>query len=474
MRKTRSRRLATYVGIGVASGCLTAPAMAKPHLSPYAGAEVTLTDNLDLTPRGRTQSGAVLTEFIGAQLREANRHTNYALDATLNLDTTLGNGTDFGVRPDVLGTGRIELVEGHVYVDGRILSRRELISSQGRVGSTPTVGRNEQANATTVQVSPYLQGHIGPYADTELRYTNQANFVESEGTGNSMTNTVSWRTTSGRALPRVRLTALAEYSDTRATTKEDNLERKTGIVSAEYALTRQVFLLGSAGYETFDSPTLTRDRNGPIWTVGLRYRPSPRAEIEFNVGRRYGGATYNGQASYKISSRWTASASYGESLESPQTRIGRPASRLTLDPATGEFIVTDPRDLGIQRSAAIVGTLRADLVGRYTVDDFRLAFTRETRRYDIGADETILSTTAQWNRRLSERLTFGARAQYRRNTSEGTGGDSQTVIGGVNLNYTVYRNVNATVSLSRSQRFSSDPNDRYTENTILIGFLARF
>ncbi|MCW2240897.1 TIGR03016 family PEP-CTERM system-associated outer membrane protein [Azospirillum canadense] len=462
------------LGAGLAVGGLAAPALAKPHLTPYAGAEVTLTDNIDLAPRDRRESAVVFTEFGGLSLRETNRHTNYALDGRLNLDTTVGNGTDVSLRPDVTGTGRVELVEGRLYVDGRLLSQRELIDARGRIGSSPTVGRGNQTSVTTVAVSPFLTGHIGPYADTELRYTHEDTLVDARDVGNSMTNALSWRTTSGRALPRLRLTGTLEYSATRASPSEDNLDRETALLSGEYAVTRQVFLIGSAGWERIASPGLSYTRNGLIGLGGFRYRPSPRLELELTAGQRYGGPTYNGHLSYLVTSRWTAGVNYAETLETPQTRLGRPANRITLDPQTGGLVVSDTRNLGIPRSASVVGTLRFDLKGRYTVDDVDLWFTRETRDYDVGPDETIVTSGAQWRHRLSERLALSAQAQYRHVATAGPEGDSDTAIGTASLVYTVFRDVTGSVSLSRSQRFSSRPEQRYTENTILFGLMARF
>ena len=239
-------------------------------------------------------------------------------------------------------------------------------------------------------------------------------------------------------------------------------------------MTRQFFLLGSVGWERITSPALNRPRSGLIGTGGFRYRPSPRLELEFSAGHRYGGPTYDGRLKYAVTSRWTATASYGESLETPQTRLGRPAGRISVDPQTGALVVSDARDLGIQRSVAKVGTLRAGLAGRYTLDDIDLSFTRETRDYDNGPGDEVLTGGARWLHRLSPRLSLTAQAQIRHAAPVGAEPGSNTVIGGVSLVYTIFRDVTGSVSLSRSQRFSSRPDDRYTENAIVFGLSARF
>jgi uncharacterized protein (PEP-CTERM system associated) len=473
MAQTYPHWLAVGAGI-VASGLAAHPVRAEPSLTPYAGAQVTLTDNIDLAPRDSRESAVVFTQYGGASLRQVNRHSNVALDGTLNLDTTVGNTTNVALRPDVTGTGQIELVEGHVYIDGRVLSRRELIDAQGRVGTSPAVGRRDQTNVTSVELSPFLTGHIGPYADTELRYTHQDTFVEAQGVGNSMTNALSWRTTSGDALPQLRLTGDLDYSSTHASPGQDDLERETALLSAEYAVTHDIFLLASAGWERIDSPGLSSVRRGLIGSGGLRYRPNPRLELELSLGHRYGGQTFDGHLSYALSSRWTTTASYGESLETPQTRLGRPAGRIALDPQTGALVISDTRDLGIQRAAAVVGTLRFDLKGHYTVDDYDLWLTRETRDYDTAPDDTLVTGGAQWRHRLSPRLALTAQAQYRQAATDGPDGDSRTVIGGASLVYTIFRDVTGSVSVSRAQRYSSEADASYTENSILFGLMARF
>ena len=481
-RQPVSRWMALTAGLAV--GGLSAPALAKPHLEPTVGAEVTVTDNIDLMPNGQRQSAVVFSEFAGLTLREAGRRLRYALDGRLYLDTTVGHGTDVALRPDVTGTGRIELVEGHLYVEGRLLSQRELINAQGRVGSSSVIGRSNQANVTTLELSPYLTGHIGPYADTELRYLHRDTLVDTRDgdgagagenrVGNAMTNALSWQVTSGRALSRLRLTSNIEYSNTRAEVDENDLERQTAIVSADYAVTRQVFLLGSAGWERIASPGLSDTRRGMIGSVGLRYRPSPRLDLALSAGHRYGGPTYEGTLTYAITSRWSATASYSESMETPQTRLGRPVGRIALDPQTGALVIADARDLGIQRAVAKVGTLRFDMVGHYQVDDVYLSVTRETRDYDTGPDDQLLTAGARWHHRLSPRLTLIAQAQLRQAASDTADGDTSTLTGGVNLTYALSDTLTGSVSLSRSQRFSSRSEDRYTENAIVFGLTARF
>ena len=49
--------------------------------------------------------------------------------------------------------------------------------------------------------------------------------------------------------------------------------------------------------------SLAFDQSGFIWDTGVVWRPSPRTSAEFRVGQRYGGMTYTGSISHRLSDR---------------------------------------------------------------------------------------------------------------------------------------------------------------------------
>jgi uncharacterized protein (PEP-CTERM system associated) len=76
----------------------------------------------------------------------------------------------------------------------------------------------------------------------------------------------------------------------------------SGGANATYAITRDVAVLGSGGYETFSSnQELTQRISGAFWYGGLRLGLGPRGHADLEAGEQFGGPSYIGDVNYQIS-----------------------------------------------------------------------------------------------------------------------------------------------------------------------------
>jgi uncharacterized protein (PEP-CTERM system associated) len=451
-----------------------------------AGLDVTVTDNIDLEPDDEASAALIFSPFVGAQVRGDGARVNFAFDYRLTLDTIFSEGTDFNLRNEGIGFGRAELVEDMLFVDVTGSVSQPIIDPQGRTGSNPSVGRQNRSDVVGGSFSPYLLNRFGGVAESELRYRYAYTYVGDEQVGDTQTNEVLARLSTGPDFSRLRLDGIAEYSNTTSDDPTGDLERSTLRLDAQYGLVRQFFLLGSIGYEKIDTQSLNDDPDGPIWYVGFLTQPGPRTELRLTWGRRYDEPDINGSLTYRITPRLIFQASYRHVLETTQQQFSifqlqQNEFGELVDPITNLPVdITDPR-FGLRTEPYRANRFRASLTGNYERNTVTLAGSTEEREYDVRDNERYVSAQLGWTRQLAPETDLFAGVGWRRvdsgNTpssvlaglSEPIEGDTDTITARIALTHAISKDVYGSVSLGRAQRYADDPSDEYTENSLTLG-----
>ena len=96
----------------------------------------------------------------------------------------------------------------------------------------------------------------------------------------------------------------------------------SGSANASYAITRDIAVIGSGGYETFSSnQQLTEEISGAFWYAGLQFGLGPRGHASFQAGEQFGGASYLGDVNYQISPLTTIVGTLTDTITTPAAAL---------------------------------------------------------------------------------------------------------------------------------------------------------
>ena len=281
-------------------------------LTPSITLAETYTDNVNLAPPGQARSDLVTTISPSLNLVGQTAHANVALtyDPQLLL-FALGNSSPL-LRQQLLGTGKIEIVQHEVFVDGSASIGQAYVSNAGAFAPTNLTTNNNLQTVEAVNFSPYILHHLGDYADTETRYRFSLVSTGAAGIGSQTTNQLISTIKGGNYFGLLGLTLTSSY------TKTGGLSTTTGGASSidelerldiVYPVYERVSATSSIGYEKIKDPTLIKQPSGLLWDIGLRYDPSPYASVSVSYGHHPIGTDFAFSARYDVSAQLHLNAS---------------------------------------------------------------------------------------------------------------------------------------------------------------------
>jgi len=397
-------------------------------VTPSVSVREAYTDNVRLTPVGAPDS---LTSIgAGLTVKEDTRRLKLTLDGEVNYDA-YRRATDLdGIRYTVYGNALGELVENTLLVDMRASINVQPISANGVISAIDRRLPGNQVEVINASVSPYLTHDFGSWASGELRYRlSLLDYSGSVGAGatplaasvaaapavaapHAAAPIVPVTTTSNQILANLRAgpqftefrwvvegwANQADYSGGRTVTQG------TFSLTGEYALMRQVALIGIVGFDSFnDSALADSDRVDGSLRVGTRLTPGPRTDLLLEGGTRYGGPYWSGQFRYRISSSLLLSAIHREMVTTQQDLANSSLNDLVrdeqgrlADPLTGDIV--DPNFFPFANSAQ--------------------NFSLQTSRIELGgsADRTSGSLSLEYDQRVLGTSSLGAGGGDRQNS----------------------------------------------------------
>ncbi len=193
--RPRSARLhpvirSSLLGVGPVLGLalLAGPASALEwQFTPTVGTTATYTDNVNLSATNQ-QDALILSVTPGFTLnskgsRRVQAAVNYGLTGVARYSDN--NSTD--LIHNLAATGKAELIEDFLFMDGSARVSQELISLSG----SPADSSYSSANRATVgsySVSPYIQKRFGTFAQAQVRYTLSGALFQNNANTNDITS----------------------------------------------------------------------------------------------------------------------------------------------------------------------------------------------------------------------------------------------------------------------------------------------
>lgn len=327
-----------------------------------------------------------------------------------------------------------------------------------------------------------------------------------------------------------KLTAYGNKTNEQSSGILGDYEFKQGTLQGDFqfSLTDRFALAGTIGYDdvntTAPATFFPEDRlTGVFWNAGFHAKPGPKTDILLKYGRRYDGDFINGSLSYDISQRLRFNASADRTFTSSSSSAAnryQAMQRTTLD-----FVdrlraggATDPTGVLDALTRVARQRIGAQQIGLGVANDVTAGLAGSFGRTSLGAygnyhdvdygfrQLKTIGAGISAQRTLSRRMSAYSNIFYRRvdATADTTGciadpasfgfdvtvpgfdaalactslvgfqGKFNTAGGRIGVAYRLYQNVSAYGEFGHTERFSQNPLQEYSENTVLAGLQLEF
>ena len=276
------------------------------RLVPWAEAEVYVSDNIDLAPKGKEKSGTAASVTAGASLDYAGPRLNAVATAGVTAGYQF-NGGETSVAPFGEAAGTAELVRKHLFVDA------DADWQQTYAGNRVSRFSDNHDGVGQVTVSPYWQQRLARNLVGELRYTHQ----QLVSTDDSVPEGYS---DGGRAIleygtRRTGVEALADYERYRSGETLGDYQTATGMVTGRYGVAPHLSLLARGGYDRVIAKQLP-DVSSPIAMAGFDWYPSERTDVNALAGYRYSDVALEANARHVVNRALVMGASVQQQVVS--------------------------------------------------------------------------------------------------------------------------------------------------------------
>ncbi|WP_119166842.1 porin family protein [Algihabitans albus] len=441
---------------------------AEYRLEQSVGTEVSVTDNIDLDPDGEKTAGVVNTLSYGTEFSAEGRRLNLSLLSDLAVESE--NAENLSLDQDVRAFGSMEVFEDFFFLEASASSTQTVIDSGSAVSGERGADDDDTASVHILEASPYIQQRFGRWADGEFRVRHTETRVTGEededDTSNERDMQQTLTVTSGSVLNRLELELELDRQKTILLDRDgpgSDIEERLGSLTTNYAFTRFFTGIARFGYVDVDDGG-TRDLSGELWDVGFELTGT-RGSLLLTYGRRYNDDRIEAQLDYEITPRLRVFGSLDRTLDTSLGSIANDRRGDPLEPTIG----LSPSDLGedLDEGASLVTSGELGLVGNYGRNSFGLTAGYTDREFET-REENTLTLVANWSRSLSRDLSssliFDA-SQVDEDDEE----RERTFSGTARLSYSLAENARVFTGVSRTQRFSGQAEDEYTENTIFFG-----
>jgi uncharacterized protein (PEP-CTERM system associated) len=148
------------------------------------------------------------------------------------------------------------------------------------------------------------------------------------GPEDTVMRNVSETLKSGTDFSRLQWTLVGLFSETDR--RQGLFSEKAGIGTFQYAITREISLLGTGGYDAISNTTkLSKNVSGPVGMGGIALTFGEDFQAQFQVGEKYNGMSYLGSLRWNIGPTSVVTGSATDSISTPEGELLNNLSSLT-------------------------------------------------------------------------------------------------------------------------------------------------
>jgi len=481
-------RSVTSAGVGFLAAVALAGApswAAEYRLDQSAGTRIILTDNVDQDPDDEKESAVIGRADLNTTFAAIGRRLDFRLNSSLGVETQNGS-EDLTIDQNISAVGSLTVVPQHLFLDASASTNRVVVDVQAAPSQDRASSDEDTETVSVFQISPYARYVFAEDIEAIARVRHRE-VVTTDGTDldvkvHDREMQQSLLVDTRRQFGRLSFEGLLDRR-TSERIKDDGSDRdggadfetRTGSVTTRYGLNRWATAIGQVGYDWIDLDGAEEDLGGVFWSAGLQLN-SARGTLLLTYGHRYNDQEFGASANYAITPRLQVQGSLNRTLE---TSLGR-YSRIQAErrgQAEDNIAALSQHRTSANDDVALTyaGNLGISAVYRRNTFGLNGSFVnRESVSGESASEtETTMSAAASWQRALSRRLqsNLSLRASHSEGDDTAT---ALTVTGRGELSYAIAENGSVYGGLSHGRRFSDDPDNEYTENTVFFGGRIRF
>ena len=481
----------------------------KWSINPTLSVIETYTDNVSLAPDAFKQSDWLTQVTPGISISATGARLKFIATYSPELLYSARGPNYNQVFQIGKVVGSAELAKSLLFVDAGANVNQYNVSLQGPLTTSNTNTTGNRSTVRTLFESPYLRHEFGSDVKAEARFTNSVvNSDDPVKLPNSVADRIDLKLTSG---PGYKL-LVWKVDYVRETINYDNAQdvfTETITANARRLITPTVGLLAKVGYDYYQSgvaPAL----EGPSWSAGFDWRPTPRTTLAATAGRQFSGNAYS--LDIKHRTRLTTwSAGYSQNVTTTRSEFFIPATTSTAgflntlflsqfpDPVARQKAVEEftartglPPSLSApinffssqlflvkrwQASAGILGIRNVVLATVFKQTSEVLAGNLALPNTgDFATSNTITQTgmSIQWNLRLTAQNAWNLGGAYSRNEFPGINRIDNLTSVGMGLTRQFQPRLSGSLNYRRLHNDSNVSLASYTENAVFATLQMKF
>jgi len=287
--------------------------------------------------------------------------------------------TQFTNNLQALGT--VSAIPDYVNIIGRAFAQPVVISNSGFVTANGIAGPDGYRNSYGYSIGPDITFRLGSFATSDLLatygaayFTNPAGVTSAtipgvSGPEDVTMRSVNWTLQSGPDFSRLQWTAIGSFSE--MDRSQGLLSQKSGLATFQYAITREISLLGTGGYDAISNTTpLFQDISGPVGMGGIAIT-LPDFTFQFQVGEKYNDLSYQGALRWDIGPSSVLTGTATDGISTPEGQLLSNLSSLAASPSG---VLTTAGNMYSNGSAGSLASFSAQSLGS-------LSFNQNIARY---------------------------------------------------------------------------------------------
>jgi uncharacterized protein (PEP-CTERM system associated) len=287
------------------------------------------------------QSDWLTQAGIGLGLHEHSRRTS--LDASYSgqflysaRDTQSAQFTNY-----LQAVANVIVIPDYVNFMGSAFAQPVALSNTGIVTANGTVSPNGYSDSYGFSAGPDITFALGNFARSQTDATySAAYFTDPNGAApgslipgvpgpqNTTMRTFSQRLTSGPDFSRLSWSLVGVFSE--MDRPQGVFSEKAGVGSFQYAITREIALLATGGYDAISNTTpLTKDISGPVAMGGFALTLGDDFSLSAQAGQKYNDLSVIGNLLWNIGPTTAITGSLTDSVTTPEGQLLNNLTSLT-------------------------------------------------------------------------------------------------------------------------------------------------
>jgi uncharacterized protein (PEP-CTERM system associated) len=260
-----------------------------------------------------------------------------------------------------------------------------VLSQLGSVTANGTVTPNGYSNSYGFSAGPQITFSLGDFANSQTVATyGAAYFTDPNGAlpfpvipgvpgpQNTTMRTISERLSSGTDFSRLGWSLAGVFNETDRT--QSLFSEKAGIGTFEYAITREISLLATGGYDALsNSIPLRKDLSGPVGMGGFALTLGEDFSLRVQAGQKYNDLSFLGTLLWTLGPSSAITGSVTDSVTTPE---GQLLNNLTDLTAALNGTLTSRSDLYANGTASSLAPFSIQPMGSQS-------FTQNIARYQV-------------------------------------------------------------------------------------------